>query len=404
MPTYFPKRITRRDFLKAGGITMAAALVACQRRNVSTGVLEQPTLGATVPPYTTPAVRIPGAGPSDLILKNGKVYTVDPTNRIAKAVAIKDGLIQAVGEDETITAMGDSATTVIDLGGRAVTPGLIDAHVHMRLIGLDYIYYSPFLPPQVKDISSLQNALAEVIKTKQPGEWINCYYLVLTDKGIPEKGDLDPVSPDNPVFLMHIGGHWATANTAALNLANVTSRTDSPPGGIIEMGDDGEPTGVLYNHRAMDVVRKNSPPITPDLIRQSILNTQDRLAAYGVTSFHDNNIRNLDEIQAYQDMSRDGSLFLRNDLYLTLEPRWIYLNMPALILPAWQVSNSCWTARDQQPTVMKSITGRSGGCPPGMRIVSNQRFEPCMILVYRSAPTVLETRRWIWLLMRMRKP
>lgn len=85
------------------------------------------------------------------------------------------------------------------------------------------------------------------------------------------------------------------------------------------MGKGGEPTGVLYNHRAMDVVRINAPPITKDLVRQAILNTQTLMAACGMTSFQDNNIRELDQIQAYQELSKEGKLYLRNDLYLTLE-------------------------------------------------------------------------------------
>jgi predicted amidohydrolase YtcJ len=142
---------------------------------------------------------------------------------------------------------------------------------------------------------------------------------VLTDKQAPTKEDLDPVSPDNPVFIMHIGGHWATANSAALQVANVTGKTKSPPGGIIEMGSDGEPTGVLYNHRAMDVVRAYGPPISVEITKQGIIKTQNDLAACGVTSFQDNNIRDLEDIQAYQELTKNGQLYLRNDLYLTLE-------------------------------------------------------------------------------------
>ncbi|MFZ5878991.1 MAG: amidohydrolase family protein [Chloroflexota bacterium] len=313
-------KISRRDFLKIGGIALAGgALVACQRKTVPSELFAQPTLGVAIPPYATPAAKSPPIGPSDLILKNGKVYTVNPSSSIVQAVAIKDGLIQAVGDDESITAMAGDATTVIDLGGRAVTPGLIDSHVHFRAVGLDYIYYTPFMPPDVKDIASLQRALADVLKSKSPGEWIVGYYMVIADKPIPAKEDLDAVSPNNPVFIMHIGGHWGTANSVALKLAGITSQTKSPQGGIVEMGKDGDPTGVLYNHRAMDVVRVKAPPITMDTIRESILKTQKLMAACGVTSFQDNNIRDVEDIRAYQQLTAEGQLFLRNDLYLTLE-------------------------------------------------------------------------------------
>jgi predicted amidohydrolase YtcJ len=117
---------------------------------------------------------------------------------------------------------------------------------------------------------------------------------------------------------MHIGGHWGTANSAAMQVADITANTPSPEGGIIEKVD-GEPTGVFYNHRAMDVLRQYAPPITNEQVRQAILDTQILMASCGVTYFQDNNIRSLDDIRAYQEMTASGDLTLRNDLYLTLE-------------------------------------------------------------------------------------
>jgi len=200
-----------------------------------------------------------------------------------------------------------------------VTPGFIDPHLHFRAWGLQNQYYVPFLPPAVRDTATLRAALQDVVAATPAGEWILGYYLVMADKPIFTKEDLDPVSPNHPVFIMHIGGHWGTANSAALAVAGVTAATPSPQGGIIEKGPDGEPTGVFYNHRAMDVVRSYAPPITYEMVKSSILATQTLLAACGVTSFQDNNIRELEHIQAYQDLTQDGRLFLRNTLYLTLE-------------------------------------------------------------------------------------
>ena len=119
--------------------------------------------------------------------------------------------------------------------------------------------------------------------------------------------------------MMQIGGHWATANHNTLQIAEVGPRSASPEGGIIEKGKDGEPTGVLYNHRAMDVVRQYAPPINGDMVEQSIVDTQALMAACGVTSFQDNNIRSLDDLKAYQDLTTEGKLKLRNDLYLTIK-------------------------------------------------------------------------------------
>ena len=312
------RKISRRDALKFGGMALVAAVLSCNRQRGIENLSVQPTLMNTVPAYSTPPARTPPMGPSDLLLRNGKVYTVDSANSRAQAVAIKDGLIQAVGTDEAIGALAGSETKVIDLGGKVVTPGFIDPHIHVRAQGLFTSYYTPFMPPDVKDTQSLQRALAEVIKSKQPGDWVMGYYIGLKDKPVPTKEDFDPVSPNNPVFIMHIGGHWATANSAAMQIAKITDSTPSPDGGIIEK-KDGKLTGVFYNHRAMDVLRVYAPPITTDEVRKGILESQTLLAACGITSFQDNNVRDLDDIKTYQDLSAEGKLYLRNDLYLTLE-------------------------------------------------------------------------------------
>jgi len=233
-------------------------------------------------------------------------------------VAVSSDRILAVGSSEDMLALAAPDAAIYDLQGRAVTPGLIDPHLHFRGYGLMTSYYTGFNPPDVTDIPSLQRMLADIVSGLPAGTWVNGYYMVLADKPIPTKEDLDPISPDHPVFMMHIGGHWGTANTAALQVAGVKGSTPSPEGGIIEKRD-GQPTGVFYNHRAMDVLRQAAPRITDDLVRQSIIDTQALMASCGVTCFHDNNIRDVESIRAYQEMSRAGDLYLRNNLYLTLE-------------------------------------------------------------------------------------
>jgi len=304
--------LSRRDFIKLVAVGAGGALLtSCKRESGLTVVPE-----TTASPITVPS--LPAGTSANLILVNGKVMTIDAANTVAQAVAIAGDKILATGSDDAVRALAAPDAQEIDLNGRTVTPGLIDPHLHFRALGLNNVYYIPFLPPDVKDIPTLQYALADVIRGKQPDEWVMGYYMVLTDKSIPTKEDLDSVSPENPVFIMHIGGHWGTANSVALQIANVTASTPSPEGGIIEK-KDGEPTGIFYNHRAMDMLRRFAPPISGDLVKQAILDTQTLMASCGVTSFHDNNIRDLDDIRAYQELSQEGKLFLRNDLYLTLE-------------------------------------------------------------------------------------
>jgi hypothetical protein len=303
--------LTRRDFLKLAGAGIGGAILACGKGSELTAV---PGSGVTQAGVTP----LPPGTTADTVLVNGKIMTVDSINSIAEGIAIKGDKIVMTGSDKLIRSLAAPDAKVIDLNGRTVTPGFIDPHIHFRVWGLQNVYYTPFLPPDVKDVPNLQRVLADVLKGKQPGEWIMGYYLALSDKMIPTKEDLDPVSRDNPVFIMHIGGHWGTANSAAMQIAKISNSTPSPEGGIIEK-KDGVLTGVFYNHRAMDILRVYAPPVGADQVTKAILDTQTVMASCGMTSFHDNNIRTVEDIQAYQQLTQDGKLFLRNDLYLTLE-------------------------------------------------------------------------------------
>jgi predicted amidohydrolase YtcJ len=311
-----PRYLTRKEFLKLVGTTMGGAVLACRKSNdIATSTVE----GIAPSPID---IQSPGTFAegtlANLVLANGNVLTVDALDTIAQAVAISGDKILMIGTSEDMLALAAPDAQIIDLAGRTVTPGMIDPHLHFRGYGLMTSYYTAFMPPDVTDMPSMQLLIADMVKGMQPGEWINGYYMGFSDKPIPTKEDLDPVSPDNPVFMMHIGGHWGTANSAAMAAANVSNNTRSPEGGIIEK-KDGELTGVFYNHRAMDVLRKAAPPVTDSLVRQSIIDTQTLMAACGMTCFHDNNIRDVDSIRAYQELSQSGDLFLRNNLYLTLE-------------------------------------------------------------------------------------
>jgi hypothetical protein len=185
--------VTRRDFLKKSALTTGAVVVgglleACGRRvrlgpptsvppspaSTATQTLAPPTATPLPPPTATP---LPSELATDLVLVGGKVITVDPADTVAQAVAVKDGLIQAVGDDEAIGALVGEKTKVIDLGGKAVTPGLIDPHNHLQVWGQLQGFYVALMPPEVKTMDDLRKKLAEAIAQTPEGEWVRGYFL-----------------------------------------------------------------------------------------------------------------------------------------------------------------------------------------------------------------------------------
>jgi len=307
----FPPRVTRRRFLVGAGAALAGAALACGRESgTETGAA--PT-SAPITPSAPPELA------ADMVLLNGKVITMDTADTVAQAVSIRDGLIQMVGTDDDVAAVVGEATQVVDLAGRAVTPGLIDPHNHFQVMGLLHNYYVPFLPPEVRTLEDLQAGLADAVAQTPEGEWIKGYFMFIAGGGLPTRHDLDPVSPDHPVWIVQQGGHYGSANSLALQIAGITADTPDPTGGVIGREPDGEPDGVFYNHRAMDLLRQYVPRYTQETVRENILSTQPLFAACGVTSFQDNNVRGTDTVGTYLDAGRSGEMYLRGAVYYTLE-------------------------------------------------------------------------------------
>jgi predicted amidohydrolase YtcJ len=344
------RRFSRRQFTIALGTLAGWFATACARRgntalpspaptvsrataiNVPTAALpsqRSPTpLGATstaVRPTST-AVASAVANPTvmavtgipETIYVNGKVVTVDAKDSIAQAVAVKGGVIQAVGRTLEIRAMAGLQTKVVDLKGKTMTPGIIDAHNHMQVYGMCQGYYASMMPPEVRTMADLTTKVKDLARITPKGEWIKGYFFAVGD-GMPTRADLDPVSPDHPVFLYQQGGHLASVNSLALKAAKITSATKSPEGGYIEKDARGEPTGVFYNHRALDLVRQVMPSTGVEDARQWIATGLSYFASVGVTTYHDNNVRDLDTIRTYLDMGRHGQSPLRSIIYYTLE-------------------------------------------------------------------------------------
>jgi len=310
------QHLSRRDFIKLGALTIGGIALAGCRGDQIVKVTATPALAATALPAPTLA---PGTV-ADTIFVNGKVVTLDASDSIAQAIAIKDGLILRTGTTDAIRALAGASTKVIDLRGKVATPGIIDTHNHLSVLGLMGTLYIDINPPAVKTLAELQAKIAEAVAKKQKGEWVIAQGFISFEGRNPEKRDLDPVSPNNPVMLINQGGHIGTVNSYALKLANVTASTPNPKYGMFGRDAKGEPNGVLINHSAMDIFRAMwANLLTPQIYEAAVTSPQPKFAAVGVTTFCDNNARGLDRMKAYFDAGRNHKMTLRGAIMNTIE-------------------------------------------------------------------------------------
>ncbi len=182
----------------------------------------------------------------DTIFHNGRITTLDPSNPVATAVAVADGKFLAVGSDNEVLALADSATRLIDLGRRSVLPGLFDNHTHMVRGGLNYN-----LELRWDGVRSLADALdmlrRQVAITPAP-QWVRVVggftEHQFVEKRLPTIDEINAIAPDTPVFLLHLYDQ-ALLNGAALRAVGYTKDTPQPPGGEITRDANGNPTGLL---------------------------------------------------------------------------------------------------------------------------------------------------------------
>ncbi|PVX23797.1 MAG: amidohydrolase, partial [Candidatus Bathyarchaeum sp.] len=193
---------------------------------------------------------------ADLALVDGNVLTMNPYQPNAEAIAIKKNRIIKVCTTKEISSLIGKDTKVINLQGKTVVPGLIDAHIHVADFGkfLTWIDLK-----DANSITELQSRLRERVQKIPTGRWIigsGWDQTRFVEKRYPNRFDLDEASPDNPVILYHQCGRVCVVNSKALETANVTNQTLTPADGTIEKdAETGETTGILREN-ATDLVWK----------------------------------------------------------------------------------------------------------------------------------------------------
>ncbi|MES2125090.1 MAG: amidohydrolase [Gemmatimonadota bacterium] len=223
---------------------------------------------------------------ADLVLRHATIYTVNAAQPKAQAVAVKDGRILFVGSDAAAARFIGAATKTVDLQGRFVYPGFVDAHAHFTGIGQREMTLNlEGTPSKAAFLAKVEAA----VKRAKPGDWITGRGWIETfwsPPVFPTRHDLDQIAPDNPVVLTRADGHASIANSAALRLAGITRTSAAPPGGAINLDGDGEPTGMLID-AAQGMVRRLVPGSTQADLERAMELASDRETSLGWTQVQD---------------------------------------------------------------------------------------------------------------------
>lgn len=259
--------------------------------------------------------------PADLVLTNGRIYTLDVKRPWAGAIAIHGDSIAAVAEsDIDLKSFIEPKTRVIDLHGQFAMPGFNDAHVHLAGAGQEMLEVNL---EGAASLAEFQERIRVRLKDFKPGGWIvgrGWDHTLWPVKIFPRRQDLDAVSADHPMIFGRVDGHVAIANSRALALAGIMRTTPDPRGGHIERDRaTGEPTGMLEEDAAMDLVYDRIPPYPTPQRRRALELAIDEAVRFGVTSLQDYSVDNKPDSDNFgwenflvlQQLQREGALKAR---------------------------------------------------------------------------------------------
>ncbi|MDZ7768100.1 MAG: amidohydrolase family protein [Woeseiaceae bacterium] len=223
--------------------------------------------------------------PASLIVQDARIWTGNPDQPWAEALAVRGDTIIAVGGIDDVTQYADNSTDVIEGNGGMLVPGFIDTHVHFVTGG------SGLASVQLRDAATpdeFGRRIAEFAAGLEPGEWILNGTWDHENWGgeLPHRDWIDALTPDHPVWVFRLDGHMALANSRALELAGVDADTPDIAGGEIVRDEAGRPTGILKDN-AMALVEDVVPPPGDEQMDRQLDAAMAHVAANGVTSVHD---------------------------------------------------------------------------------------------------------------------
>ena len=232
--------------------------------------------------------------PADLVIRGGRIITLDDRAPVVQALAARGGTIVALGTTADIARYVGPSTQVIELGGQVAVPGLIEGHGHFMQVGENRLYAERGLEfMNAKTWDEIVQMVAQAVEKAKPGEWIigrGWHQDKWTSRpnpnveGFPLHQSLDKISPNNPVILQHASGHGAFVNQKAMDVSGVTRDTKAPTGGEILKDQNGNPTGWM-RETAKNLIRV--PALTDDEMRLQLAKADQEAISHGITTFQD---------------------------------------------------------------------------------------------------------------------
>jgi len=290
---------------------------------------------------------------ADVIVTNARIYTVNPQQKWAGAIAVRAGKVIAVGDNAKIDSYRSPSTNVIDAGGRLVLPGFTDCHIHfmdgsLQLTRVDL--------NDAKTVPEIQKRVKEYADSHPNEPWIlgmGWTYPTFGPSALPNKKILDDVVSDRPVFLVAFDGHSSWANSKALSMAGINRNTPDPPNGKIVRDANGEPTGAL-KESAGDLVDHKTPKPTRaerlDALRKGI-HEANRVGLVRVHSAG----QDFEYLDLYDELRKSGEMTLRFYVAYFLDPPGLNEQSRAAIEKARREYNDDWISGGAVKTMLDGV-------------------------------------------------
>ncbi|MCP5100205.1 MAG: amidohydrolase, partial [Chloroflexi bacterium] len=257
---------------------------------------------------------------ADLVITNGRIYTVDSNQLWAEAVACRNGRILAVGSNDDILQLAGDQTEQLDVEGKLVLPGFTDAHIHFLQYAQRRQQVSLF---GMTDFEAVLQKVETAVQQAKPGTWVIGWGWDehLWDGVAPVAAHLDKIAPDTPVVLARMDMHTWWVNGIALARTNVTRLTPTPPESTIERDADGNPTGILREWNAIDLIEKHIPQPDNHTLFGWMKETVYEMHRLGITAVHDQRVEKegRQSFQLWQALQQSGDLKLRVHMHIAAD-------------------------------------------------------------------------------------